>query len=68
MVKNFTYLGSSDCEATCEVNCQIVKALNAFGALKTPIFSNCQLSINTKRTVYNAVIIPSCCMVLKHGH
>jgi len=43
MVKNFTYMVSnllSDCEATCEVKCWIDKA--SFGALRTPIFSNCQ--------------------------
>ena len=60
MVKNFTYLGSnlsSDCEATCEVKCRLARASKAFGALRVPIFSNRYLSINTKRSVYTAVVI-----------
>ena len=60
MVKNFMYLGSnlsSDCEATCEVKCKLVRASKAFGALQVPIFSNCYLPINTKRSVYTTVVI-----------
>jgi len=60
LVDNFTYLGSnlsSDGEATCEVKCQIAKASKAFGTLRIPLFSNCHLSIHTKRIVYNAVVI-----------
>jgi len=69
MVKTFTYLGSnlsSDCETTCEVKYQIAKASKAFDALRISIFSNCQLSINTKGTVFIMLwSFPSCYMVLK---
>ena len=66
MVKNFTYLGSnlsSDCDATCEVKCRLARASKAFGAMQVPIFSNQFLSINTKRSVYTAVVIS----ILLHG-
>ena len=55
----FMYLSSnlsSDCEATSEVKCTLARASKAFGALRVPIF-NSHLSINTKRSVYTAVII-----------
>jgi len=58
MVEGFTYLGSNlliDCETTCEVKHRIVKASKAFGSLRIPMFY--YLSINTKRAVYNAVVI-----------
>jgi len=60
MVKDFTYLSSnfsSDCEATCEVKCRIVRASEAFGALPIPIFSNFCLSANIKRIVYRVISI-----------
>jgi len=41
---------SRDCEATCEVKCWIAKA-------SKPFDTNCQISINTKRIVYNAVVM-----------
>ena len=60
MVKDFTYLGSNfsaDGEITCEVNCRIVRASKSFDSLRTSVFSNYTLSIHTKRTVYNVVIV-----------
>ena len=60
MVKDFVYLGSNlsvDGEATCEVKCRIAKASRAFGCLRVPIFANRTLSVHTKRTVYNAVVV-----------
>jgi len=61
MVKDFTYLGSKlscEGESTAEISCHIAKASKAFGCLRVPIFLNQTLSIDTKRAVYKAVVIP----------
>ena len=48
---------SSDGETTHEVNCWITKVSKAFGSLRISIFSNHNLSVHTKRTFYNVVVI-----------
>ena len=48
---------SSDGEITAEVSCRIAKASKVFGCLRIPISLNRTLSIDTKRTVYKAVVI-----------
>ena len=60
MVKDFTYLGSTwsaDGETAREVDCRIARASKAFGSLRLSIFTNSALSVGTKRTTYNVVII-----------
>ena len=58
LVKNFTYLSSKICQVTVRqlLKCTLARASKAFGALRVSIF-NCYLSINTKRSVYTAVVI-----------
>jgi hypothetical protein len=61
MVDNFVHLGSciaADSELQAEVSCHIGKASKAFGRPQQPIFQNRHLSITTKRSVYQAVILP----------
>ena len=62
VVDEFSYLGSnitSDGELQKEVHCWIGKAARAFGCLRQAIFLNNKLSVATKRSVYQAVILPS---------
>ena len=62
MVSNFVYLGScitTDCEIREEIFSPIGKAAKAFGCLRNSIFCNKDLSIDTKRSVYKAVVLPS---------
>ena len=60
VVSHFTYLGfniSKDGEVTVEIDCRIAKASRAFGCLRKPIFQDRNLSIATKRQVYQAVVL-----------
>ena len=55
MVNTFSYLGSiiaNDGEITSEIASRIAKASRAFGCLRKPIFQNPNLSVLTKRAVY----------------
>ena len=61
MVNKFVYLGScvsEDSEPSEEVSSHIGKASKAFGSLRQPIFRNQQMSVDTKRSVYKAVVMP----------
>jgi len=67
MVKDFDYLGSKlpcDGEITAEVCYRIAKVSKAFGCT---IFLNQTLSVDTKRAMYKAIIIPFCYTEQKHG-
>ena len=58
----FTYLGSSitrDWEVRGEVSMRLGRASRAFACLRSAIFHNKQLSMATKREVYNAVVFPT---------
>ena len=55
--ENHTYLGSklsSDGDITAKVSFRVAKSLCC---LRVPIFLNCTLSNNTKRTVFKALVI-----------
>ena len=61
IVDNFNYLGSTlsrDCSDEEEVNKRITKASNAFGSLRKPIFANGCITIETKKRVYEGLILP----------
>ena len=65
IVIDFTYFGSSiirDGEVRGEVSMRLRRASRAFACLRSAIFHNKQLSVATKREVYNAVVFPPCCM------
>ena len=62
IVKDFTYFGSSiirDGEVRGEVSMRLRGASRAFACLRSAIFHNKQLSMATKREVYNAVVLPT---------
>ena len=62
IVKDFTYLGSSIArygEVCGEVSMRLGRASRAFACLRSAIFHNKQLSMATKREVYNAVVLPT---------
>ena len=62
IVEDFTYLGSSitrDGEVCGEVSMRLGRASRAFVCLRSAIFHNKQLSMATKREVYNAVVLPT---------
>ena len=59
-VEKFTYLGSvlaSDCTLTSEVHRRIGLASAAFGKLSRRVFKNHNLSLQTKRAVYQSVCL-----------
>ena len=61
IVNNFTYLGScisTDCEIGEKVPVCIGKASKALGYLHQSIFRNRTLSVDTKRSLYKAVVMP----------
>ena len=58
---SFVYLGScitTDCKIREEISSRIGKAAKASGCLQNSIFFNNQLSIDTKWSVYRAVVLP----------
>lgn len=60
MVNCFTYLGSNlsrGGNVMSDVSCRIEKASRAFGCLRGPIFNNSNISVATKRAVYEAVVL-----------
>ena len=64
MVKNFMYLGSnlsSNLKQLVRSSIGLPKLLKLLVPLEYNIFSNCQLSINAKRNVYNAVYFVAWC-------
>ena len=61
IVKEFCYLGtvlSRDCSDVKDVAKRIAKASNAFGALRSVVFSSRSVSLATKKHVYEGVILP----------
>ncbi|XP_076036971.1 uncharacterized protein LOC143022573 [Oratosquilla oratoria] len=59
-VEHFTYLGSvvhSDCSVDLDIQRRINLASSAFGRLRDRVFSNNNLTIDTKAAVYKAVCI-----------
>ena len=59
-VTNFRYLGSiieASGDIKMEVEDRIGQASRAFGALRRPVFGDKDLSLKTKRLVYNAVVL-----------
>ena len=57
---NFTYLGSiisSDCSVDTEIINRIGKASASFGQLRKKVYLNRDLSIKTKMSVYNAIVL-----------
>ena len=59
-VDHFLYLGSvvsSDGRIDVEVDCRIAKASKAFGALRCAVFKDSNLTITTKRRVYEACVL-----------
>ena len=57
---NFTYLGSiisSDCSVDTEIINRIGKASASFGQLRERVYLNRDLSIKTKMSVYNAIVL-----------
>ena len=69
-VTDFQYLGSlveAKGKVEKEVCERIAKASRAFGMLKEPVFRDWNLSLTTKRLMYNAVVLGHCCMDQKPG-
>ncbi len=65
-VDSFTYLGSiltSNCNIDSEIQKRIRNALASFGSLNNKVFSNIDLTITTKISVYTAV----CLSILLYG-
>ena len=65
-VKEFQYLGSiiaADSRIDAEVDKHLANALKAFGALQKAVFTNINLSLTTKRQVYQACVLS----VLQYG-
>ena len=59
-VDHFSYLGSvvsSDGRIDAEVDCRIAKASKAFRALRCAVFKDSNLTITTKRRVYEACVL-----------
>ena len=56
MVNKFVYLGSCVSEISQEVSNRIGKASKAFGCLRQLILRNQQMSVDTKKSVYKAVV------------
>ena len=60
VVKEFKYLGSlieAHGRMTGEVTCQIAQASRVFGELCSSVFTACDLSLETKRLVYQSVVL-----------
>ena len=60
VVDEFPYLGSlidSSGRSTVDVERRVAQASKAFGALRKPVFLDKNLSLSTKRKVYNACIL-----------
>ena len=65
-VKEFQYLGSiiaADGQIDAEVDKRLANASKAFGALQKAVFTNTNLSLTTKRQVYQACVLS----VLQYG-
>ena len=65
-VQHFTYLGSilsSDCSLEDDITRRIALASAAFGKLSRRVFNNHNLTLNTKRSVYQA----ACLSILLYG-
>ena len=61
VVSMFCYLGSLLCSDTSDdmdVNSRILKAANAFGAIRKQVFSSTQIANDVKGRVYKSVILP----------
>ena len=59
-VKAFTYLGSvvaSNTRINADVDRRISSASRTFGALRQAVFKDCNLTITTKRQVYQACVL-----------
>ena len=56
-VKEFPYLGSASDRIDAEVDKRLPNASKAFGALRRAVFTDTNLSITTKRHVYQACIL-----------
>ena len=68
MVEHFKYLGSlveASGGVVGEVGCRIAQAARAFGSLHDSVFAASDLSLETKRMVYQSVVLGMCCTVLK---
>ena len=60
IVEEFCYLGTMftrDCGDTADVTRRITKASNAFGAIRTEVFSNRNVSFAAKKQVHEALIL-----------
>ena len=61
-VDHFSYLGSclsSNADLDAEIQARLNSASGAFGRLRTRVFDNRDIYINTKIKVYRAIILPS---------
>ena len=61
IVDNFEYLGSvltRKCSDETEITKRITKASNAFGSIRKPIFNNKAITMNSKKRVYEGLILP----------
>ena len=61
IVKEFCYLGTMltrDCSDTVDVTRRVGKASNAFGAVRTELFSNRNVSYAAKKHIYEGLILP----------
>ena len=59
-VPTFRYLGcniTNDGRCCADVKARIAQAAKVFGTLKRPIFLNCTLNLNYKRSVFNACVL-----------
>ena len=60
MVNKFTYLGSvvsNDGDFFEDIKCRLAKASRVFGCLRLSIFANSNLSLGTKRAVYQTTVL-----------
>ena len=60
IVKNFTYLGSvvsNDGDISEDIKRRLAKASHVFGCLRLSIFANSNVSLGTKRAVYQATVL-----------
>ena len=61
-VQSFKYLGShisSNCHLDDEISYRVQQANRAFGRLSTRVFHNKNLTVSTKVSVYNAIVLSS---------
>ncbi len=60
-VREFPYLGSLSGRMDVDVEKRIAKASRAFGALRKAVFQDKNLTLVTKRKVYQACVYCQCC-------